>query len=183
MLSSHVPAATEEPALLKRTKTTEPVASAADLQYLSRMLVKGQQQEAQQYAIQQQLWSHALLVSSVMGPQAWQSCVDAFVAQNALNHDLAQPLITAYKMFGGTQQLAPAAGQAGSWRDSVATVVANAKASDFETLVKLADQLKQSDLVEASHIWYVAGVVCSFSALCSDTTSYLAQLSVVNQTQ
>jgi hypothetical protein len=155
LLSSHVPGADGNPALCQRAKTTEPVATAADLQFLSRMLVKGQQQEAQQYAIQQQLWSHALLISSVMGPQAWQSCVDAFVGQTASTLDLAQPLITAYKMFGGTPQLAPSAGQAGAWRDSIATVVANAKASDVETLVKLADQLKQSDLVEASHVWFV----------------------------
>ena len=153
LLSSHVPSVEGDPALRQRAKTTEPVATAADLQYLSRMLVKGQQLEAQQYAIQQQLWSHALLISSVMGPQAWQSCVDAFVGQTASTHDLGQPLITAYKMFGGTQQLAPSSGQAGAWRDSIATIVANAKAADVETLVKLADQLKQIGLVEASHIW------------------------------
>lgn len=163
LLSSHVSGLEGDVALRQRTKITEPVGTAADLDHLSRMLVKGQQQEAQQYAIQQQLWSHALLISSVMGPQSWQSCVDSFIAQTAASNDLAQPLVTAYKMFGGTQQLAPSSGKAGSWRDSIATVVANAKASDGETLVKLADQLKQSDLVEASHIWCVALIVLEYT--------------------
>jgi len=118
------------------------------------MLIKGQQQEAQQFAMQQQLWSHALLISSVMGPQAWQACVDAFVAQtNSGGAELAQSLVTAYKLFGGTQQLAPAASQSGAWRDTVATVVANVKSADSDTLLRLADQLKQNNLVEASHLW------------------------------
>jgi hypothetical protein len=138
----------------QRKNTAEPSASSSDLEYLSRMLVKGQQQEAQQYAMQQQLWSHALLISSVMGPQAWQACVDAFVAQSSSGGvELAQPLVTAYKLFGGTQQLAPAATQNSLWRDTVATVVANVKAADVDTLVRLADQLKQNNLVEASHLW------------------------------
>ena len=138
----------------QRQSTTEPSASSSDLQHLSRMLIKGQQQEAQQFAMQQQLWSHALLISSVMGPQAWQACVDAFVAQtNSGGAELAQPLVTAYKLFGGTQQLAPAASQSGAWRDTVATVVANVKSADSDTLLRLADQLKQNNLVEASHLW------------------------------
>lgn len=134
----------------------EMIASQADLKYLSHMLVRGQQQEAQQYAMQQQLWTHALIISSALGADSWKSCVDSFLAHtmatadNGLQH---QPLLTAYKLFGGAADLAPSAHYVKDWRDSVATVTANTKAGDVETLARLGDQLVALKLTQAAHLW------------------------------
>jgi hypothetical protein len=156
-LSGHSAEMDMDPALRKTTDTTGPTASSADLKYLAHMLVRGQQQQAQQYAIQHRLWSHALLISSVMGPQAWQGCVEAFIGQSSVDikTELQQPLVTAYNLYAGSSRLAPVADKIGDWRDSLATVFANAKPTDQDSLLLLADQFKQIGLVEAAHIWYV----------------------------
>ena len=106
--------------------------------------------------MQQQLWSHALLISSSIGPQAWQTCVDAFIAQtsaSAVDHQLSQSLVTAYKLFGGSNQLAPSQQRKSEWRDSLVTVVANLKPLNTDTMGKLADQFQNLGLTEAAHIW------------------------------
>jgi hypothetical protein len=132
------------------------------------MLLVGEQEKAVRYAMDAKLWSHALLISSSVGPELWKEVVQAFVSEGftgPVSSASEQTLRIAYSMFGGSVANAldvvlpssvsgSAPGDtAMEWRSVLCTVLANVKAGDVTTISLLGDRLAKAGLLSAAHVW------------------------------
>ncbi len=143
-------------------------ASYTEASTLSRMLLAGEQEEAIRYAMEEGLWSHALLISSSVGPELWKEVVQRFIEYGfgsaSSTSGGEQTLRIAYSMFGGSVSSAldavlPASPHAmassdaaGEWRNILCTVLTNGK-GDPATISLLGDKLRRAGLLQAAHVW------------------------------
>ncbi|KAJ9112057.1 hypothetical protein QFC22_006351 [Naganishia vaughanmartiniae] len=136
--------------------------AAADMQFLSECLLKGDQQAALTYATERNMWSHALLLAAGIDSATWTSTVSDFVkatVQGAGADDSRAVLATAYSIYGQggptvVEQI-PDGDLPSIWRNSLATIVASSKPNDATYVIALAEKLKKQGLIEAAHLCYV----------------------------
>lgn len=90
----------------------------AALDQLSYLLLHGEKKDAAKYAVQQQLWSHALLLASTLDKQTWADVVKAFAAAelsasaDGLSPGRNRPALRlTYEMFGGASGTGGASSQ------------------------------------------------------------------------
>lgn len=80
-------------------------ASSASVDHLSYLLLKGDKKEAVRYAMDEKLWSHALIVSSCLDKQTWGNVVKAFAAaelsDSASSDKSRHAMRLTYEMFSG----------------------------------------------------------------------------------
>lgn len=143
-------------------------ASSTEAATLSKLLLAGEQENAVRYAMEEGLWSHALLISSSFGPELWKEVVQKFITDGfggtSSPSGSEQTLRIAYSMFGGSFATAldtvlpasvhgmAASNAAGEWRNILCTVLTNGK-GDPATLSLLGDRLRRAGLLQAAHVW------------------------------
>lgn len=76
-------------------------AATSQLTQLSEMLMAGDKRGAAEYAAAQSLWSHALVIASSAGPDAWKDVVGRFVAAELGHQSHAAGLKAAYTLYSG----------------------------------------------------------------------------------
>lgn len=155
-------------------------ASPSHIAQLSRLVVDGDKRGAAEYAADQGLWSHALIISSSVGPEFWKEIVSRFsTAELGLSHDAAA-LKASYTIFAGitsetgkswhmllkttadipVDDLIVAANitndpSADRWREMLAAVVFNSTAAQLACLDELGNRLMGLKLVNAAQAWWV----------------------------
>jgi hypothetical protein len=136
------------------------IGSLTDTHYLSECLLKGDQPAALQYAMDHQLWSHALLLASGIDPATWTTTVSAFIkatVQSTGADGSHAVLATAYSIYGqggpAVVDAIPDSDLPSIWRNSLATIVASSKPNDASYIIALAEKLKKHGLLKAAHLW------------------------------
>ncbi|KAF1353429.1 Sec23-binding domain of Sec16-domain-containing protein [Delphinella strobiligena] len=158
---------------------TEPVNGRA-LTQIRKRLLEGKREDAVWYAAEQRLWSHALLIASVGGPDLWKQVVQEFVrAQVKDAGENAQSLAALYEVFAGNwdesiDELVPPSARAGfqminksgpsaknpldgldQWRDTLGLIISNRSNNDVQAIVALGKLLSKYGRVEAAHICFL----------------------------
>lgn len=152
------------------------------LSQMESLLMAGQRKEAVDLAVQEKMWTHAVVIASGMDRTTWREVVGQFVTdefdQGGPSH---QGLKVAYHLFSGQEpkttydlfrpktSLSSTSSQGedgGSltivqWRKSVATILANRNSGDSATLTAIGDGLKMAGWIEASHFCYLLSPLTS----------------------
>jgi len=80
-----------------------PVLNSTTLDKLQEFLLRGQRRQAYQYALDNKLWAHAMVISSGINKEAWHEVVNEFL-RTELGSPLfpdREPLRVAYSYFSG----------------------------------------------------------------------------------
>lgn len=170
------PPATVQPVPLTNglgSKGTAAAASPAQLQQLSNMMLDGDKKEAALFAANAGLWSHALVLSSAVGPDLWREIVARF-SKAELSHDpKTAALQSAYSVFGGItpetiDNLFAAANitddpGADQWREVVGGVLFNSKPTDLVCFDDLGSRFQRAGLYNAAQICFLLSPNSPFS--------------------
>ncbi|NXF32758.1 SC16B protein, partial [Nyctibius bracteatus] len=123
----------------------------------TKLLYYGRKKDALVWAMRNQLWGHALFLSSKMDPRTYSWVLTGFTSTLATN----DPLQTLFQLMSGRiPQAALCCGDAtwGDWRPHLAVMLSN-KAGDMElnhrAIVTMGDTLAGRGAVEASHFCYL----------------------------
>ncbi|NWW19510.1 SC16B protein, partial [Falcunculus frontatus] len=123
----------------------------------TKLLYYGRKKEALVWAMRNQLWGHALFLSSKMDPRTYSWVLTGFTSTLATN----DPLQTLFQLMSGRiPQAALCCGDAmwGDWRPHLAVMLSN-KAGDTElnqrAIVTMGDTLASKGAVEAAHFCYL----------------------------
>ncbi|NXH06223.1 SC16B protein, partial [Loxia leucoptera] len=123
----------------------------------TKLLYYGRKKEALVWAMRNQLWGHALFLSSKMDPRTYSWVLAGFTSTLATN----DPLQTLFQLMSGRiPQAALCCGDAtwGDWRPHLAVMLSN-KAGDTElnhrAIVTMGDTLASKGAVEAAHFCYL----------------------------
>ncbi|ORX36789.1 Sec23-binding domain of Sec16-domain-containing protein [Kockovaella imperatae] len=149
-------------------------ASANQLSQLSTMLQRGEKKEAAHFAMQGELWAHAILISSSVDAEKWKEVVLAFVHAELGAGMLGNAAMrTAYTLFSG---LSPASvedivrtanitadASADQWRQVLSALVFNCKPTDLACIDDLAAKLNATGLVNAAHACHLLSPSSTFS--------------------
>ena len=147
------------------------------LDQIEVLLVAGRRKEAVDLAVQEKLWTHAVVIASGMDRATWREVVGEFMSsefdENGGSH---QGLKVAYNLFSGQEakttydMFRPKASLSADdsthssegegtahlqWRKAVSTILANRSSGDSATLTAIGDGLKLSGWTEAAHICYL----------------------------
>lgn len=159
----------------------DPVDSMA-VETLRKRLLSGDRQSAVFHAMDNRLWSHALVISSTMERSMWSQVVREFVRQEVKTvGENAESLSALYEIFGGNveesiDQLVPPSARAGlqmisrvdtggptknaldglnRWKETLSLVLNNRSQGDHQALAALGKLLDDYNRVEAAHICYL----------------------------
>ncbi|KAK0549242.1 hypothetical protein OC846_003398 [Tilletia horrida] len=159
----------------------EPVATysltPSFLSNLQTKLVQGQRHEAVQYALEQRMWAHAMVIASGLDKETWCKTVAEFISfelereAESSSQDI-KALRTAYNLFSGQNatrvydsfrpkvslnsgSVLPGSNPATGWQDSAAAVISNRSAADNGVLTAMGDGLLLSESIEAAHVCYL----------------------------
>ncbi|KAF2976372.1 hypothetical protein EK904_003616 [Melospiza melodia maxima] len=123
----------------------------------TKLLYYGRKKEALVWAMRNQLWGHALFLSSKMDPRTYSWVLTGFTSTLATN----DPLQTLFQLMSGRiPQAALCCGDAtwGDWRPHLAAMLSN-KVADTElnhrAIVTMGDTLASKGAVEAAHFCYL----------------------------
>lgn len=142
------------------------------LSNISELLLAGKAQEAASLAVQKELWSHALVLSSALGPDTWSKAVNGFIKATlgpSSNSRSAGVLKIVYGLAAASDTQAACAVIASlsqqdlqsSWKDVLAVVLTNGKSNTSALLLALGDRLRGCGILEAAHSWYVLHTFCT----------------------
>ncbi|KAL2301444.1 hypothetical protein Nmel_010830, partial [Mimus melanotis] len=123
----------------------------------TKLLYYGRKKDALVWAMRNQLWGHALFLSSKMDPRTYSWVLTGFTSTLATN----DPLQTLFQLMSGRiPQAALCCGDAtwGDWRPHLAVILSN-KVGDTElnhrAIVTMGDTLASKGAVEAAHFCYL----------------------------
>ncbi|NWW92914.1 SC16B protein, partial [Rhynochetos jubatus] len=123
----------------------------------TKLLYYGRKKDALVWAMRNQLWGHALFLSSKMDPRTYSWVLTGFTSTLATN----DPLQTLFQLMSGRiPQAALSCGNAtwGDWRPHLAVMLSN-KVGDMElnhrAIVTMGDTLAGRGAVEAAHFCYL----------------------------
>ncbi|NWZ64554.1 SC16B protein, partial [Acrocephalus arundinaceus] len=123
----------------------------------TKLLYYGRKKEALVWAMRNQLWGHALFLSSKMDARTYSWVLTGFTSTLATN----DPLQTLFQLMSGRiPQAALCCGDAtwGDWRPHLAVMLSN-KVGDTElnhrVIVTMGDTLASKGAVEAAHFCYL----------------------------
>ncbi|KFP19220.1 Protein transport protein Sec16B, partial [Egretta garzetta] len=123
----------------------------------TKLLYYGRKKDALVWAMRNQLWGHALFLSSKMDPRTYSWVLTGFTSTLATN----DPLQTLFQLMSGRiPQAALCCGDAtwGDWRPHLAVLLSN-KVGDMElnyrAIVTMGDTLAGKGAVEAAHFCYL----------------------------
>uniref|UniRef100_A0A8C9EH69 Protein transport protein sec16 n=1 Tax=Pavo cristatus TaxID=9049 RepID=A0A8C9EH69_PAVCR len=123
----------------------------------TKLLYYGRKKDALVWAMRNQLWGHALFLSSKMDPRTYSWVLTGFTSTLATN----DPLQTFFQLMSGRiPQAAQSCGAAkwGDWRPHLAVLLSN-KVGDMElnhrAIVTMGDTLAGKGAVEAAHFCYL----------------------------
>uniref|UniRef100_A0A803XQJ5 Protein transport protein sec16 n=1 Tax=Meleagris gallopavo TaxID=9103 RepID=A0A803XQJ5_MELGA len=123
----------------------------------TKLLYYGRKKDALVWAMRNQLWGHALFLSSKMDPRTYSWVLTGFTSTLATN----DPLQTFFQLMSGRiPQAAQSCGDAkwGDWRPHLAVLLSN-KVGDLElnhrAIVTMGDALAGKGAVEAAHFCYL----------------------------
>ncbi|KAM6080857.1 protein transport protein Sec16B-like [Theristicus caerulescens] len=123
----------------------------------TKLLYYGRKKDALIWAMRNQLWGHALFLSSKMDPRTYSWVLTGFTSTLATN----DPLQTLFQLMSGRiPQAALFCGDAmwGDWRPHLAVMLSN-KVGDMElnyrAIVTMGDTLAGKGAVEAAHFCYL----------------------------
>ncbi|NWQ93587.1 SC16B protein, partial [Burhinus bistriatus] len=123
----------------------------------TKLLYYGRKKDALVWAMRNQLWGHALFLSSKMDPRTYSWVLTGFTSTLATN----DPLQTLFQLMSGRiPQAALCCGDAmwGDWRPHLAVMLSN-KVGDTElnhrAIVTMGDTLAGRGAVEAAHFCYL----------------------------
>lgn len=151
------------------------------LQQIRQLLIRGQRKEAVDFASEQKMWAHAMIIASAVDQDTWRAVANEFIdyelSHNQASGNGSSSLKTIYHLFSGQdagtihgmfrprQSLGPEGSSAtsssssslstSSWKESAAIVLANRCAGDSAALTAMGDGLLLADCVEAAHICYL----------------------------
>ncbi|NWS66075.1 SC16B protein, partial [Crotophaga sulcirostris] len=123
----------------------------------TKLLYYGRKKDALVWAMRNQLWGHALFLSSKMDPRTYSWVLTGFTSTLATN----DPLQTLFQLMSGRiPQAALCCGDAtwGDWRPHLAVMLSN-KAGDPElnhrAIITMGDTLAGKGAIEAAHFCYL----------------------------
>uniref|UniRef100_A0A8C0FI36 Protein transport protein sec16 n=1 Tax=Bubo bubo TaxID=30461 RepID=A0A8C0FI36_BUBBB len=123
----------------------------------TKLLYYGRKKDALVWAMRNQLWGHALFLSSKMDPRTYSWVLTGFTSTLATN----DPLQTLFQLMSGRiPQSALCCGDAtwGDWRPHLAVMLSN-KVGDMElnhrAIITMGDTLAGRGAVEAAHFCYL----------------------------
>ncbi|CAO1624167.1 unnamed protein product [Jaminaea pallidilutea] len=142
------------------------------LSQIQEMLLSGQRREAVEYAIEQKLWAHGMIIASAIDQDMWRRVASAFIEFELGSGEGMgdSSLKLAYSLFSGQgpsviykgiqSVTAPANATAAkasgsSWRASAALILANRCSGDSSALTAMGDGLHTQGRIEAAHICYL----------------------------
>ncbi|NXM23683.1 SC16B protein, partial [Oxyruncus cristatus] len=130
---------------------------AQTVEKFTKLLYYGRKKDALVWAMRNQLWGHALFLSSKMDPRTYSWVLTGFTSTLATN----DPLQTLFQLMSGRiPQAALCCGDAtwGDWRPHLAVMLSN-KVGDMElnhrAIVTMGDTLASKGAVEAAHFCYL----------------------------
>ncbi|KFP53321.1 Protein transport protein Sec16B, partial [Cathartes aura] len=130
---------------------------AQTVEKFTKLLYYGRKKDALVWAMRNQLWGHALFLSSKMDPRTYSWVLTGFTSTLATN----DPLQTLFQLMSGRiPQAALCCGDAmwGDWRPHLAVLLSN-KVGDMElnhrAIVNMGDTLAGKGAVEAAHFCYL----------------------------
>lgn len=164
----------------------------AVVQQLKQHLLKGERERAVWIAVDNRLWSHAMLISSTLSSRdVWKQVVQEFVRKDVRSADHPNHSLAAlYEVFAGDwedsiDQLVPVSARSGfqmvstadrasqprdamdglnKWRETVSLILNNRSADDEKALLAMGKLLASYGRIEAAHICYLfARSVVQFS--------------------
>ncbi|NXC67603.1 SC16B protein, partial [Anhinga anhinga] len=123
----------------------------------TKLLYYGRKKDALVWAMRNQLWGHALFLSSKMDPRTYSWVLNGFTSTLATN----DPLQTLFQLMSGRiPQAALCCGDAmwGDWRPHLAAMLSN-RVGDMElnhrAIIAMGDTLADKGAVEAAHFCYL----------------------------
>uniref|UniRef100_A0A8B9M6K8 Protein transport protein Sec16B n=1 Tax=Accipiter nisus TaxID=211598 RepID=A0A8B9M6K8_9AVES len=123
----------------------------------TKLLYYGRKKDALVWAMRNQLWGHALFLSSKMDPRTYSWVLTGFTSTLATN----DPLQTLFQLMSGRiPQAALCCGDAtwGDWRPHLAVMLSN-KVGDMDlnhrAIITMGDSLAGRGAVEAAHFCYL----------------------------
>jgi len=149
---------------------------------LRKTLLKGKREDAVWQAVDNRLWSHALLLASTLEKSVWKSVVAEFVKQEVKTMgSQADSLCALYEVLGGNteesvDQLVPPSARAGlqmvsrveasgptrnaldgldRWKETLCLILNNRSVDDQRALITLARLLTDYGRIEAAHTCYL----------------------------
>ncbi|KIV85188.1 hypothetical protein PV11_00915 [Exophiala sideris] len=161
-----------------RPDSVDPMAVEA----LRKRLLSGDRQGAVFDAMDNRLWSHALIIASTLERSVWSQVVREFVRQEVKTvGENAESLSALYEIFGGNleesiDELVPPSARAGlqmvskvdtsgpaknaldglnRWKETLSLVLNNRCQGDHEALAVLGKLLEDYNRIEAAHICYL----------------------------
>lgn len=161
-----------------RPDSVDPMA----VEVLRKRLLSGDRQAAVFHAMDNRLWSHALVISSTMERSMWSQVVREFVRQEVKTvGENAESLSALYEIFGGNveesiDELVPPSARAGlqmvsrvetggpmknaldglnRWKETLSLVLNNRCQGDHQALTVLGKLLEDYNRVGAAHICYI----------------------------
>ncbi|KIW17252.1 hypothetical protein PV08_04443 [Exophiala spinifera] len=161
-----------------RIESMDPMA----VETLRKRLLSGDRQAAVFHAMDNRLWSHALIISSTMERSVWSQVVREFVRQEVKTvGENSESLSALYEIFGGNleesiDELVPPSARAGltmvsktdstgptknaleglnRWQETLGLVLNNRCQGDQQALVVLGKLLEDYDRIEAAHVCYL----------------------------
>ncbi|KIW27037.1 uncharacterized protein PV07_06818 [Cladophialophora immunda] len=161
-----------------RPDSVDPMA----VETLRKRLLGGDRQAAVFHAMDNRLWSHALIIASTMDRSVWSQVVREFVRQEVkTTGENTESLSALYEIFGGNleesiDELVPPSARAGlqmvskvdmggptknaldglnRWKETLSLVLNNRCQGDHQALAVLGRLLEDYNRIEAAHICYL----------------------------
>ncbi|XP_067388672.1 protein transport protein Sec16B isoform X2 [Emydura macquarii macquarii] len=130
---------------------------AQRVEKFTKLLFYGRKKEALDWAMRNQLWGHALFLSSKMDLRTYSWVLTGFTSTLALN----DPLQTLFQLMSGRipqAALCCGDGRWGEWRPHLAVMLSN-QVGDAElnhrAIITMGDTLAGRGLIEAAHFCYL----------------------------
>ncbi|KAK9403878.1 protein transport protein Sec16B [Crotalus adamanteus] len=127
------------------------------IEKFTKLLFYGRKKEALDWAMRNQLWGHALFLSSKMNPRIYNRVLTGFTSTLASN----DPLQTLFQLMSGRiPQASLSCGDEkwGDWRPHLAVMLSN-QVGDLDlnsrAIISMGDTLVGKGLIEAAHFCYL----------------------------
>ncbi|XP_029139029.1 protein transport protein Sec16B-like [Protobothrops mucrosquamatus] len=127
------------------------------IEKFTKLLFYGRKKEALDWAMRNQLWGHALFLSSKMNPRIYSRVLTGFTSTLASN----DPLQTLFQLMSGRiPQASLSCGDEkwGDWRPHLAVMLSN-QVGDLDlnsrAIISMGDTLVGKGLIEAAHFCYL----------------------------
>ncbi|WVQ72528.1 hypothetical protein IAR50_002085 [Cryptococcus sp. DSM 104548] len=148
-------------------------ADSSQLSYLSTLVAQGTKREAAEYAAEQGLWSHALVISSAVSAELWKDIVKRFTAAELGERSEGTGGIKAsYSLIGGMDATsledlinAASIGEDPSkdqWREVISAVLFNAKPNEMTCLDELGSKFLGLGLTNAANACFLLSPLSPF---------------------